>query len=115
MSDRPVTVLVRTTGLVEKHPCHGLDEALDVLERELRAHATAASRSTVKLLGREYDPVVQVVARGELRGRGVRAGIDVRGDGSAEAWTGRLRKQLVEQRGREDAYRALRRALLTHT
>lgn len=106
------TVVIRLTGEVVKHPAEDLEEALDVLERELRVHVTTANRGSRKLFGREYDPVAQVVARGELRGPGkVRAGIDVRGDGSAEAWTGRVRKHLVEQQGREDAFRALRRVL----
>lgn len=111
-----VTVVVRITGRVEKHPCATLDEALDLLEHELRAHATSTRRGTAKVLGREYEPVAQVVARGELRGPGrLRSGIDVRGDGSAEAWTGRMRKQLIATQGREDAYGALRRVLMTST
>lgn len=63
------------------------------------------------MLGREYDPVRQVAGRFELRGPGVRGGIDVRGDGSAEAYRGWIRKQLVERRDGESAVAALRRAL----
>jgi hypothetical protein len=61
-------------------------------------------------LMRRIDPVQQVKARIQLAGpRRLRAGIDVRGDGSAEAWTGWLRRTVVEQGKGESPYEALRR------
>jgi hypothetical protein len=89
------------------------DEALIALEAALRPVAATTHRAPTKVFRREIDPVHQVVARGGLRGpRGARGGVDVRGDGSTEAWTGRSwRRRLVEQQAGEDAFQALRRAL----
>ena len=93
----------------------GLDEALDLLEREGRALEAGADRAPVRLRTRTFEPRQQVAGRVELAGPGVRAGVDVRGDGAAEAWTGRLRRALVEQRKRETPYAALRRVLTQST
>ena len=90
-----------------------LAKALAALERrgeELQDDADA--RAVDLKVGRRFEPVQQVVGRLELAGPGrLRAGVDVRGDGSAEAWTGRVRRKLVEQLPRETPYDALRRAL----
>jgi hypothetical protein len=89
------------------------DEAFTALEAALRPIAASTHRGTAKVFRREIAPVQQVVARGGLAGpRGARGGIDVRGDGSTEAWTGRSwRRTLVEQQAGEDAFQALRRVL----
>ena len=104
-------VVLREGPKVDKHGADTLDDALALLERRARAAAAGPRRETVDLHVRRFEPVQQVAARAELRGPGVRAGIDVRGDGSSEAWTGRLRRRVVEPRDGEDAYAALRRVV----
>jgi len=98
---------------VERARFDELDEALTALERRGEELQGGADARTVDLkVGRHFEPVQQVVARLELAGpRGLRVGIDVRGDGSAEAWTGRMRRKLIEQLPRESPYDALRRAI----
>jgi hypothetical protein len=96
-------------GRVERMKLDSLKEALDQLEsrgRELQ-RTTRARPVDTKVLGR-YEPAQQVAARLELAGRG---GVDIRGDGSASAYTGRVRRRAVEERGTESAYEALRRAV----
>jgi hypothetical protein len=91
----------------------GLDEALRALELEgRRLEQTPDGRAHGGTLIRRLEPVQIVVARLALSGPGrLRAGIDVRGDGSSEAFTGRMRRRVVEQRGGESPYDALRREL----
>jgi hypothetical protein len=94
---------------VEKASFATLAEALADLERRIDA---PARRGEASFLGRDYAPADQVAGRFELRGPGgVRCGIDVRGDGAAEAFRGRVRKHAVEQEPGETAVDALRRAL----
>jgi hypothetical protein len=104
-------VKVRDGARVEKLRADGLAEALDLVEREARALAAGPGRRTVDLRARTFTPQQQVAGRVELRGPRVAAGVDVRGDGATEAWTGRLRRAVVEQQGRETPYDALRRVL----
>ena len=102
-------VTVRTGPRVEKRGAATLAEALELLETEARAAATTTRRGPIDARIRTFEPVDQVATRAELRGPRVRAGIDVRGDGSVQAWTGRLRREAVEPAPGEDAYAALRR------
>ena len=106
-------LVVRAGSRVEKEEYEELDAALDVLERRGQELAEVADAHPFGGgMVRRIDPVEQVTARLELSGPGrLRAGVDVRGDGSAEAWTGRLRRALVEPRRGESAYDALRRQL----
>jgi FAD/FMN-containing dehydrogenase len=87
-----------------------LDLALEALAERVDG-LSRLRRTPVDLHVRRFDPVQQVAARIELAGDGVRAGVDLRGDGSAEAWRGRWRRRLVEQEPGEDAVDALRRVL----
>jgi hypothetical protein len=106
-------VTLRSGGKVRRERFETLADALDAIEREGRElQRQADARPVGGRMMRRMEPVQQVVARLELAGPGrIRAGVDVRGDGSSEAFTGRLRRQLLEQRRRESAYDALRRAL----
>ena len=71
-------------------------------------------RETIKAGPREYAPGQQVITRAELRGpRGLRAGADVRGDGTVQPYVGRVTRRLVEIADDETPYAALRRALST--
>ena len=90
-----------------------LNQALDAVEANARELSDGANARTIDTkLFAKYDPVQQVAARVELAGpKRLRAGVDVRGDGSVESYTGRLRRQLIEQRDGESAYEALRRTL----
>jgi hypothetical protein len=104
-------ITVRNGPKVEKLRAEALEEALDVVEREARVLSNGPRRRTVSLRAREFTPQQQVAGRVELTGPRVRAGIDVRGDGAAEAWTGRVRRRVIEQEGRETPYDALRRVV----
>jgi hypothetical protein len=109
MSRRAYKIVMRFGPRVEKERFASLDEALDALDRRIPSVSRREPRSA---LGRDYEPVRQVAGRLELRGPdGVRGGLDVRGDGSVEPYTGWVRKRVVEPREGEPPVAALRRAL----
>lgn len=89
-----------------------LSDAVTALEQALLALEPGASRDETRVFSRRIEPAAQIAARLELSGpSGERGGVDLRGDGSAEAFTGRLRRQAVKARAHESAGAALERAL----
>ena len=103
---------VRHGSRVERENLDTLEDALGALRARMDAVASAPPRKAVQVLSRRFEPVMQVAARGEVAGpKGVRAGIDLRGDGSTEAFVGRWRREVVIPAKGETAYDALARAL----
>jgi hypothetical protein len=112
----PYFVTIRVASKVTSRRVPSLDDAIDLLELELRALGASVRRAPTRAFAREIAPVKQVSARGELSGpgwirRNVQAGFDVRGDGSVEAYRGKLRRQVIAQERGETAFDALRREL----
>jgi hypothetical protein len=110
---------VRVGPKVERARFDDLEAALDAATRRAGELADTAPRTAVNAGYKKFEPIQQVAARVELAGperlmASVRAGIDVRGDGSTEAYLGRVRRELVKQRKGETAGAALRRALADH-
>jgi hypothetical protein len=109
-------VTIRTGPRVEREHFDVLDAALDAIEARGRELAKTKPTDVVDVRVKRFDPVQQVVARIELAGPqrlvpSVRGGVDVRGDGSTEAYVGRLQREVVKQRKGENAFSALRRAV----
>jgi hypothetical protein len=110
------TVTIRVGPSITRSRHASLGEAIDALEIELTTLGPAGRRQTRKALSREYGPEAQVSARGELSGPSrllprVRAGADLRGDGSIEVYEGKVRRELVVPERGERPFDALRRTL----
>jgi hypothetical protein len=108
------TLTVRDGPRVERMRFDTLSETMDALEHRLDELTPGVRRRTIQVGRRRYDPASQVAVRAEVAGpgsmlRGVRGGVDLRGDGSAEAYTGRLKRTFVQLRPGETPYDGLRR------
>lgn len=108
---RGFTLTLRREGGTEKQRFDSLEPGLDALEMEARAFANTERRWSRTVLKRTYDSSQLVPLRISIAGRRINAGVDVRGDGSAEAWTGRWSKAMIELQDGESPYTALRRVL----
>ncbi len=105
------TLRITREGVVGKERFDDLRVAVDTLEMEARAFANTERRQAAGGIMRTYEPEEIVALRAEIAGPRVRAGVDVRGDGAAEAFTGRVRRRLIAQEPGESPYDALRRVL----
>lgn len=107
---------VRSGPKVRRSSFADIQPALDELEARGRELAGAAPDQAVDAKFKRFEPRQRVIARLELAGPqrfvpSVRAGVDVRGDGSVEAYRGRVRRRVIREGNGESAYAALRRAL----
>ena len=107
---------MRDGARVERMRHASMAAALDELEARVKALRAQPARGEVEFGPRRFEAGARVVARAELSGPErllprVRAGVDVRGDGSAEAWVGRMRRAVVAQQDGESCSAALRRVL----
>ena len=104
---------VRRRGASKRERFDSLPAALAALQARLDELTPGERRGPERGLFGSVEPVAQVVLRGEVAGPRAHGGIDVRGDGSAEAFTGRWRRVPLAREAGESAHDALRRALGT--
>lgn len=112
-----VSVTVREGPKFTRHRFDTLAAGLELARNETERMSHEAHGKPAQALMRKLEPVEQVVGRVELTvsqrrfGKSHRAGLDVRGDGSIEAYAGGISREVIEPVPGEDVYDALRRAI----
>lgn len=106
------TLAIQQEGSSKKVRFGSLEDALAGLQAELNSAGPGTRREPVNALVREFQPEEQVAMRLEVRGRGVCGGLDLHGDGTQEAYTGRIRRRGIVPEPGENAVSALRRTLI---
>jgi hypothetical protein len=114
----PWKLTVRAGPRVERSRYESLEEALRALEARAAELAGAPSRAAVDMRVKRFEPAQLIAGRVELAGPEriaptVLGGVDVHGDGSTEAYLGRVRRRTIERRRGESSVDALRRAVTT--
>lgn len=107
---------MRSGGRVEREHFTESQDALDAVKARAEMLVEGAPRRSIDLRYKKLDPVQQVFVRLELSGperlfASIRAGIDIRGDGSMEPYTGRFMRRAIARRSGESAVAALRRVV----
>jgi hypothetical protein len=108
----PWRVTSRSGPRVTRERFEDLDQALQALESCAQGLANEAPGRPVDVKFRRFEPSEVVIGRLELAGPerlapSVRGGVDVRADGSVQAFLGRVRRQVVEPGQGQDGYGAL--------
>ena len=108
---------VRVGPRVTRLRTDDLDELFAAVAEQMDVLPGQADNASVGSPFKTYSPVERVFARVEIAARrglfkADHAGIDVRGDGSVEAFTGRARREVVEPLPGESVVDALRRAFV---
>jgi hypothetical protein len=112
----PYRVTVRAPGNLERSDHDSLDDALIAVAAAARTAAAEPAAKEIDLRARRWAPEDQVRVRAEVKGPerwrpSTRAGVDVLGDGTLQAWTGAPERRAVAPEAGEDPIAALRRVL----
>ncbi|HSD25535.1 MAG TPA: hypothetical protein VLB79_14540 [Solirubrobacterales bacterium] len=103
-------VTVRHGSSVGRERCATLDEAIAEARRRVEQVRSEGGLPAISVF-RKHTPGQRVHARIEISGPGIfrapEGGIDVMGDGKAIAYTGAIRKEMIDADSLDDAFERL--------